>query len=104
MWQNQIIGKILGFAGILINIDIIEIMNIVVRKEYRNQGIGKKLLEELIIISKRTNLEIINLEVNIKNEIAIKLYKKFGFEQIGIRKKYYNMIDDAIIMQKKLKY
>ena len=43
-----------------------------------------------------------NLEVNSKNQPAIELYQKFGFKQIGIRKKYYNMVDDAIIMQKEL--
>ena len=95
-------GEILGFAGILINIDIVEIMNIVVRKKFRRQGIGKKLLEELIKFAKNTNLEFMNLEVNSKNQPAIELYQKFGFKQIGIRKKYYNMVDDAIIMQKEL--
>ena len=39
-------GEIVGFAGILINVDVVEIMNIVVKKSYRNQGIGKKLLEK----------------------------------------------------------
>lgn len=92
-------NEILGFAGILINIDVVELMNIVVRKAYRNQGIGKKLLEELIKISQETKLQFLNLEVNEKNEVAIKLYKKTGFKEIGIRPKYYNNTDDAIIMQ-----
>ena len=101
--QSQINGEILGFAGILINIDIVEIMNIVVRKKYRKQGIGQKLLKELVKIAQKTNVEFINLEVNVKNKPAIKLYEKYSFEQIGVRKKYYNMLDDALIMQKRLK-
>lgn len=76
-------------------------MNIVVRKSYRNQGIGQSLLEKLIKMAKATNLEKINLEVNEVNELAIKLYEKNGFERIGKRPKYYNN-NDAIIMSKKL--
>lgn len=75
-------GEILGFAGILINVDVVEIMNIVVKKKYRKQGIGESLLLELIEISKKTNLEYINLEVNELNSPAINLYKKLGFLQI----------------------
>ena len=54
-------------------------------------------------MAKNTNKNSISLEVNEKNLIAINLYKKFGFKKIGSRKKYYNGIDDAIIMSKVLK-
>lgn len=75
-------GEILGFAGILINFDVVEIMNIVVKKSYRNQGIGKVLLSELINLAKQTKLNSLVLEVNSKNEVAIKLYKKFEFKEV----------------------
>lgn len=75
-------GEILGFAGILINFDVVEIMNIVVKKSYRNQGIGKSLLSELINLAKQTKLNSLVLEVNSKNEIAIELYKKFEFKEV----------------------
>ena len=78
-------------------------MNIVVRKNYRRNGVGQKLLDELINLAKETNLNNLSLEVNSKNVPAIKLYEKNGFIQIGIRKKYYNNIDDAILMQKNIK-
>lgn len=82
MLQNLKNGEILGFAGILINVDIVEIMNIVVRKVCRKQGIGEKLLGELINLAKQTELKVINLEVNSKNIPAINLYEKFGFKKI----------------------
>lgn len=78
-------------------------MNIVVKKKYRRQGIGEKLLENLINMSKEMNFDSLNLEVNSKNRPALEMYKKFGFEQIGSRKKYYNNKDDAILMKKQLK-
>lgn len=91
-------GKILGFAGILTIIDEANIMNIVTKKDKRNLGIGSLLLQHLINISKQKKLKSITLEVNEHNINAIKLYEKFNFDKIGVRKKYYNNTDSAIIM------
>lgn len=95
-------SAVLGFAGILILPDSTEITNIVVRKDKRKNGIGKLLLDKLILITKNMNKESISLEVNEKNEAAIKLYENAEFKKVGLRKKYYNNIDDAIIMTKKI--
>lgn len=91
---------IIGFAGIRIILDEAHLMNIVVKKEKRGKKIGKLLLENLIKISKDVKAKSITLEVNMKNEVAINLYKKFEFNEVGIRKKYYNNVDDALIMTK----
>ena len=72
-------NEIVGFAGILLIIDQVNIMNIVVKKDKRNFGIGSLLLEEIIRYSKIHNATSITLEVNEKNIPAIKLYKKYGF-------------------------
>lgn len=95
-------NSIVGFAGIKIILDEAEIMNIVTKKEERHQGIGKLLLKEIIRISKENNICLINLEVNAKNTIAINLYKKYNFKEVGLRKKYYNGQDDAILMTLKI--
>ena len=95
--QNQ---EIVGFAGIVNIIDEIHIMNIVVKKDKRNKGIGSALLKEIINISTKLQSKAITLEVNENNEPAIKLYKKYGFNQVGLRKKYYNNTYDAYIMTK----
>lgn len=91
-------NEIVGFAGILTIIDEIHIMNIVVRKNKRNLGIGSLLLEKIIDFAKLHNAASITLEVNEKNTYAIKLYEKYNFKQVGLRKKYYNNVDDAILM------
>ena len=93
--QNE---QILGFAGFLTIIDAANIMNIVTRKDKRNLKIGSLLLENLIKICKQKNLKSITLEVNEHNTPAIKLYEKFNFTKVGIRKKYYHNIDSAILM------
>lgn len=91
-------NEIVGFAGIWFAYDDIHITNIVTRKDKRNLGIGSKLLKKLIQISKESSLKEITLEVNEHNNNAICMYQKFGFSIIGIRKKYYNNTDNAIIM------
>ncbi|MBP3800998.1 MAG: ribosomal protein S18-alanine N-acetyltransferase [Clostridia bacterium] len=95
-------GLILGFSGVQFILDEADITNIVTRKSFRNKGIGSKLLENLIIASKEKNMSSITLEVNENNIYAISLYKKFNFETTGLRKKYYNGTDNAIIMTLKI--
>lgn len=92
-------NKILGFAGIKIILDEAEIMNIVTKKDYRNQGIGNLLLDKIILEVKNKGIRKINLEVNENNTIAIHLYEKFGFSKDGERKNYYNG-QKAILMSK----
>ena len=96
-------NKIIGFAGIWIAIDVAHITNIVVGKNLRRSGIGSLLLENLFFLCDELNLNEITLEVNEHNVPAIELYKKFGFEHVGTRKKYYDKTDDALIMTKILK-
>ena len=91
-------NEIVGFAGFLKICDEANIMNIVTKKNKRNLGIGSKLLENLILYAKNQNCKSITLEVNEHNNIAIHLYEKFNFKRIGLRKKYYNNTDDAILM------
>lgn len=99
----KIDNKIVGFAGIKIIFDEADIMNIAVRINKRNLGIGSILLEKLIELSMVSNCTSITLEVNENNLPAIHLYEKYNFENIGLRKKYYNNIDNAIIMRKIIK-
>ncbi len=93
--------KIVGFAGIKILMDEADIMNIVIKKDFRNQGIGSLLLEKLINLAIKSNLACITLEVMEENYSAIHLYRKFGFEQTGLRKNYYHD-KNGLIMTKKL--
>lgn len=96
-------NTIVGFGGIWKAVDDIHITDIVVRKNQRNNGIGSVILSKLIEISKSDkNIKALTLEVNSNNIPAQKLYEKFDFKRVGLRKKYYNNTDDAIIMTKQL--
>lgn len=95
-------NQIVGFAGIWFSVDDIHITNIVVKKNCRNQKIGSLMLNNLIELCENRTQKSITLEVNSNNIPAQKLYQKFGFKNVGIRKKYYNNTEDAIIMTKTL--
>lgn len=99
----KIDNKIVGFAGIIPIVDEADISNIVVHKDFRSQKIGSCLLEGLLDLASSLNLKCINLEVRESNIPAIKLYEKYGFEVCGLRKKYYNNFENAILMKKILK-
>lgn len=87
-----------GINGFLIayeNIDECELLCIVVKSEYRNQKIGTKLLGYLI----NRSCNPIFLEVSDNNKVAIDLYHRFNFQEIGFRKKYYQDGSNAILMK-----
>lgn len=73
----------------------VEINDIEVDEQYRNMGIGTELLNKLTEIVQKS----ISLEVRINNYNAIKLYKKFGFQEKAIRKGYYQGIDGILMVR-----
>lgn len=94
--------EIVCFGGIKIILDESNIMDIVTKKDKRNQGFAKFLLNELINISEEENCSSITLEVRENNLPAIHLYESFDFKEVGRRKKYYKNGDTAILMTRKL--
>ena len=90
--------NVVGYAGIWQPLEEAHITNIVTKKDKRQNKIGTKMIEKLIDMAKERKLNDITLEVNVNNLPAINLYKKYQFKEVGLRKKYYNNIDDAIIM------
>ena len=73
----------------------VEINNIEVEEQYRNMGIGTELLKKLTELVQKS----ISLEVRINNYNAIKLYKKFNFQEKAIRKGYYQGIDGILMVR-----
>jgi ribosomal-protein-alanine N-acetyltransferase len=89
-------GKVLGFIHVDSHFEIMDLINIIVLKEYQNKGIGNKLLEFVV---NNEEYEKIMLEVRESNANAIHLYEKYGFKEIYRRKKYYGE-EDAVIMER----
>ncbi|MDP4118198.1 MAG: ribosomal protein S18-alanine N-acetyltransferase [Bacillota bacterium] len=89
--------KIIGYVGIHNICGVGDITNIAVLPQFRRQKVAEKLLDELVGREKKDGAESITLEVREGNIPAIGLYKKFGFEKVGMRKDYYPD-ENAILM------
>ncbi len=92
-------GETAGYGGMRICADYADITNIAVLEKYRRKGFGTLILNELIKTAKNNGVNDMTLEVNENNAPAISLYKKCGFSKAGIRKRYYNNKDNAVIMK-----
>ena len=78
-----------------------EIYRVAVDPEYRQRGIGYRLLDYAAKCARGDGLEVLFLEVRSKNLPALALYRAYGFKKIGERRGYYkNPTDDAIVMLK----
>jgi [ribosomal protein S18]-alanine N-acetyltransferase len=78
-----------------------ELENIVVAPEVRRTGIGEKLMDTLLVQARRTNSDVILLEVRESNTAARQLYEKLGFKETGRREAYYtNPSEDAVLYSK----
>ena len=87
--------KVVGYMGLQLFSGEGYVTNVAVLPEYRRQGIAKMLIEKQL----QNEMSFITLEVRESNLPAIKLYESCGFENVGIRPKFYsNPTENAIIM------
>ena len=91
-------GELVGYAGMMIVTDEAHITNIAAAPSRQREGIGRRLLAELAWEARRRGCVALTLEVRMSNVAAQGLYRQFGFEPAGIRQKYYENVEDAIIM------
>ena len=98
--------RLAGFAIMAISTEESHLLNIGINKEERGLGYGENLLKKMIVAAEVMGSKKIILEVRVSNKTAYQLYKKLGFEEIGVRKKYYRLPqgrEDAYVMSKSLK-
>lgn len=90
---------VVGVAGFWIMVDEAHITTIAVRKDYQRQGIGERLLISVIEMATQMNAKVVTLEVRVSNIPAQTLYKKYGFQKVGLRRAYYtDNGEDALLM------
>ena len=89
-------------------VDEAEIISIGVIPEQQSRGVGSRLIARFAASIRKRNVQAIFLEVAVDNIAAQALYRKYGFEHVGIRRAYYDRKDrmrrkvDACVMQKRL--
>lgn len=94
--------KIAGYGGMYKVFHEGDIINIAVHPDFRGQGMGRRLLEELEREAVRQEIADITLEVRESNKAAIGLYESLGYIREGIRRDFYNEPkENAIIMWKR---
>lgn len=92
-------GEVIGYGGMWVIMDEAHVTNIAITAQYRGLGLGNCLLMELQRTAVFFGAAKMTLEVRPSNEIAQRLYRKFGFEPAGVRPKYYSdNNEDALIM------
>ncbi len=91
-------GWVLGFGCHWAILDEGHITLLAIAPPYQRQGMGQWLLLKLLQAARQRGLARATLEVRASNEIALNLYEKLGFKQVGRRKGYYPDGEDALIL------
>jgi ribosomal-protein-alanine N-acetyltransferase len=91
--------RVVGYVGFWFIVDEAHISTLAVHPDYRGHGIGELLLQTAINRAEKLNVRIVTLEVRISNQIAINLYRKYDFEVVGSRPRYYrDNNEEALLM------
>src|SRR5215207_585258 len=98
-WVAEVDGKIVGMIVVWLIVDEVHVATIATHPEFRQQGIAKNLLALALQHLSTEGAQSSFLEVRASNLAAQDLYRKFGFEESGVRRRYYRDNDeDAILM------
>ena len=90
---------IAGYVSLWFQGNETHITEIAVREEFRGKGIGELLLIGSVRVAMEHGSTVLTLEARVSNFIAQRLYEKYGFKEVGIRKNYYSdNREDAVIM------
>ncbi|MFI6344576.1 ribosomal protein S18-alanine N-acetyltransferase [Streptomyces sp. NPDC050560] len=93
-------GALLGYAGLAVSGDLADVQTIAVDGDHWGTGLGARLLAELLRHATAFECAEVMLEVRVDNTRAQKLYHRFGFEPIGVRRGYYQPGNvDALVMR-----
>ena len=99
MSRDSDLDDLAGYVGIWLQGDQAHITEIAVREELRGRGIGELLIIGTLRVAYEQGLAEVTLEARVSNFVAQRLYDKYGFNEVGIRKNYYaDNREDAVIM------
>ena len=101
-YRNYVVARIggclVGYAGLLYSGDDAHVTNIAVDPGVQRRHLGMRLLIHQARFAIRQGFKNLTLEVRTSNRAAQELYRRFGFAPAGIRKNYYEGVEDAIVM------
>ena len=98
-WVYEVDGKIAGMIVAWLLVDEAHVATISTHPDYRRRGIARELLTYALRYMAREGAVTSFLEVRVSNTSAQEMYRSFGYEATGRRKKYYKDTgEDAILM------
>ncbi len=97
-WIAEINGEVAGYLITQWIVDEIHILNIAVAESYRRRGIASALFEHMLAEALRQEMKNMFLEVRVSNQAAMDFYSAYGFQNLVIRKRYYEDGEDAWVM------
>ena len=90
---------VVGFAGMWMQVDEAHVATIATHPDWRRRGIGERILAHLLREAQRRQAVAVTLEVRVSNGAAQNLYRKYGFEEVGRRRGYYqDNREDALLL------
>lgn len=103
-WVGRRNGKVVGFALWMLTCDEAHLLNIGIDKAHQGWGHGAQLLRHVIAGARQAGALSLFLEVRPSNETAFRLYRHFGFAEVGRRKGYYpapfpQAREDALVLR-----
>jgi len=98
-WVAELDGKLIGMVVVWLIVDEAHVATLATHPDFRRQGIGKRLLAHALLRMIEDGARTSFLEVRESNIAAQEMYRKFGYEEAGRRRRYYKDNDeDAILM------
>ncbi|HEX4586246.1 MAG TPA: ribosomal protein S18-alanine N-acetyltransferase [Burkholderiaceae bacterium] len=95
-------GLMIAYAIAMLAVEEAHLLNLSVARSFQRQGYGWKMLEWIAQCTRDYGARSLMLEVRPSNDAALRLYKRYGFERIGVRPGYYPAVggrEDAIVMR-----
>jgi ribosomal-protein-alanine N-acetyltransferase len=94
--------RLVGYAGLFATRHQGDVQTVAVSPRHQGSGTGTMLLGELLDEAERRGVGEVLLEVRADNQVALRLYERFGFERIGLRRGYYQPgRTDAVVMRRR---
>lgn len=94
-------GELIGYAVVMTALDEAHLLNFAVASRWQQRGVGTALLQFLVDRARDAKRDVLYLEVRPSNVAGLRLYERFGFKQLGVRRDYYPAMtgrEDALFL------
>ena len=92
-------GRLIGYSGFWLICEEAHITTLAVHPEHRRKRVGEQLLINDIVKARQLQADWMTLEVRVSNESAQRLYSKYSFKSLGVRRNYYqDNSEDALVL------